>query len=190
MRILVSILIFLCMPNICLAQGKMQLKRKWIVADKLPYITDQEFPRFVRDGVLVPLATNSTHVVDPSLDRDGHYIRPYVLAALVPFEQEFLRRFGHRIQINSGFRTTEHHEELRTRNGNAALGRSPHSTGGTIDIAWAWMTPREKSFTERWFLARHGKTLVFTKEHFQKCYDIFFRAPRLVPTPHHRIRKP
>jgi hypothetical protein len=168
------------------AANNLQLKRQWIEADHLPYITDKQFPAQVRDGSLVEIKDSAYHTIDQHIDRDGKYVRPYVLQALAPLEQAYFRRFRQRLPISAAFRTIEHHEELRTRNANAAQGRSPHSTGYTIDISYAWMSPAEQKFLDTWFRPRHRKSLIYTKEHFQKCYDVFFRPPKAPAQPHHR----
>jgi hypothetical protein len=167
------------------------MKRRWIAEDKLPYVTDVTFPQFVRDGVLVRIVDTEFHVLDSRLDYDGEYIRPHVLTALRPFETAFRKKFGHPIRINSAFRSREHHADLRGRNPNAAQGDSPHSTGCTVDISRIAMTAAEQKFTERWFWARHGKSLVFTIEHRPlSMYDVFFRPPKkLPPKPRHPAPK-
>ncbi len=169
--------------------SNMELKRHWIVVDRLPYITDRNFPIFVRDGVLVPVTDTATHDIDGRLDRDGRYIRRHVLTTLAPLEKSYLKKFGKRLRITGAFRTQEHHEELRTRNNNAAHGRSPHETGCTVDISYLWMSGVEQRFVENWFQSRHRKTLVMTKEYFQKVYDVYVRTPAAPPIPRHRIRR-
>jgi hypothetical protein len=169
------------------AQNPLALKRQWIKADNLPYYTDGDFSRLVRDNVLVRIVDNQYHVIDSRLDYDAQYIRPFVLAALLPFEKAFREKFHHPIRINAAFRTIEHHADLRTRNRNAAQGNSPHSTGCTLDIALLAMSIPERAFTEKWFRARHGKSLVFTIEHRPyTMYDVFFRPPAPPARPHHR----
>jgi hypothetical protein len=165
----------------------MEMKRRWIAADKLPYFTDAQFQTLVRDGVLVKIRDSQFHVIDNKLDFDAQYIRPFVLTALRPFEEAFFRGFHHPIRINAAFRTKEHHADLRTRNANAALGNSPHSTGCTLDISLLAMSVSERRFAENWFRARHGKTLVLTIEHHPyTMYDVFFRPPKPPAQPHHK----
>jgi hypothetical protein len=167
--------------------SNMQLKRHWIAADRLPYISDRSFPTFVRDKVLVQITSTRYHEIDVRLDRDGRYIRAHVLRSLAPLEEAYFQRFKKRLRITGAFRTQEHHMELRTRNNNAAYGNSPHETGCTVDISYLWMSKAEQHFVEAWFRTRHGKTLVVTKEYYQKVYDVFFRPPtRLPPSPKHR----
>lgn len=146
----ISFLLFLALfwPAQVWAQGNaplMRMKRQWIRADKLPYYTDAQFPQLVRDGVLVKIVDNKYHVIDSRLDSDAQYIRPFVLATspFALFEKAFYAKFKHPIRINSAFRTTEHHADLRGRDANAAAGNSPHSTGCTLDISLLAMSPAE-----------------------------------------------
>ncbi len=166
----------------------MQLKRYWTTVDRLPTITDRVFPVFERDRVLVKIENTRYHEIDDRLDRDGRYIRSHVLKALGPLEQIYFKKFNKRLRITGAFRTSEHHEELKTRNNNAAQGRSPHETGCTVDISYLWMSAAEQRFLESWFRPRHKKSLVYTKEYFQKVYDVYFRAPALKPPPRHQHR--
>jgi hypothetical protein len=186
--VFVLMIVLLCPLNAG-AQNNMQLKRRWIAAGQLPYYTDKDFPRLVRDGVLVKIVDDKYHVIDSRLDFDAQYVRPYVLRELRPFELAFYAKFKHPIRINAAFRTIEHHADLRRRNPNAARGNSPHSTGSTIDISLIAMTKAERRFTERWFRARHRKSVVFTIERFPlTMYDVFFRPPRLPARPRHPHR--
>ena len=162
-----------------LPRNPLTMKRVWIAQAKVGYISDAEFSKAVQDGVLVKIVDNKLHVIDSRLDYDAQYIRPYALGELAKFERVFVAEFHHPIRINSAFRTIEHHADLRGRDANAAQGNSPHSTGFTLDISRLAMSPVEQKFTESWFKARHGKTLVFTIEHFpQTMYDVFFRPPQ------------
>src|SRR6266496_4063624 len=106
----------------------------------LPRIEDDdELDDLVQQKKLVGLPTTAGVRIDPRLEEDRRYCKPWTRDFLRDLGSDFHKEFGGAIQVNSAVRTVEQQKKLRRRNGNAApiegSTASSHLAGLTVDIA-------------------------------------------------------
>jgi hypothetical protein len=138
--------------------SKAVAKKQNMQADKerLTRIQDaKQLARFIKTGILVPLPENIGVRVDPRLDEQYRYCRPWTAKFLEDFGKAYTVRFpGERIQINSAVRDIERQKALRRTNGNAAPIKgetaSSHPTASTVDIAKHEPNPKVYSTRDEW----------------------------------------
>ncbi len=138
---------------------------------------DSMLNRFVASGLLVPLPESGVVKVDPRLDEDRRYARPWTKRFAENFGTAFHKQFKDTLQINSGVRTVESQKELRRTNGNAAAATGPnassHLTGSTLDITYLHMTADQKRWAENYLREREAKGWITAVEEVkQKVFHI------------------
>jgi len=114
----------------------------------LPRIQNEEqLEELVASGDLLPITPNQTLRIDPRLDPERRYCRPWTLDFVNDLSEAYFREFHDQIQINSAVRTVEVQERLRRYNSNAAPESgdlaSSHLAGITVDIQRLGMTMAE-----------------------------------------------
>jgi hypothetical protein len=105
----------------------------------LPRIQDDaEMEELKTSGDLVAIVPNQALRIDPRLDPNRRYCRPWTLDFLTDLSQDFYEQFGAQIQVNSAVRTVKVQQKLRRHNRNAAPAEgeiaSSHLAGITVDI--------------------------------------------------------
>lgn len=128
--------------KVSLRGSKKVAKHQNTEADKerLTRLRDEaELRRFVETGILVPLPENLFVQVDPRLQAQYRYCRPWTRDFLNDLGKAYHLAHGQPVQVNSAVRTLSRQKVLRRTNGNAAPVAGPyqssHTTASTIDIA-------------------------------------------------------
>jgi hypothetical protein len=144
----------------------------------LPRIQNEEqLEELVASGDLLPIVPNQTLRIDPRLDPERRYCRPWTLDFVNDLSEAFFREFGDQIQINSAVRTAEVQERLRRYNRNAAAESgdlaSSHLAGITVDIQRMGMTMPEIKWVEQYMLPLHEAGLIEPEEErHQRCFHV------------------
>lgn len=122
---------------------------------ELPRIQDDdELEALKASQALVPIRTGQTLRIDPRLEPDRRYCRPWTRAFVEDLSQAYYRQFHDQIQVNSAVRTVMMQKKLRRHNRNAAPAEgdtaSSHLAGLTLDLQRRGMTNQEVRFVERY----------------------------------------
>lgn len=141
------------------------------------FYDDDDLADAIRRGDLVPLPLNSALIVDPRLDPDRRYTRPWTAQFLTDLSNDFYARFHEPIMVDSAVRTVLVQKKLRRHNRNAAPYEgetaSSHLAGLTIDLARKRMTKAEVRWIELRLLYYYGRGWVIVEEEFhQLCFHI------------------
>jgi len=136
--------------------------------DLLIAVTNQE---------LVPLPLSSALIVDPRLDPQRRYCRPWTAQFLTDLSYDFYTKFHEPLMVDSAVRTVEVQKKLRKWNRNAAPyegeSASSHLAGLTIDLARKRMTKAEVKWIEWRLLYYHARSWVIVEEEYhQFCLHI------------------
>jgi uncharacterized protein DUF5715 len=135
----------------------------------LPRIDDDdELDDLVQQKKLVGLPTSAGVRIDPRLDEDRRYCKPWTRDFLRDLGGDFRREFGGTIQVNSAVRTVEQQKKLRRRNGNAApiegSTASSHLAGLTVDIAKKGLSRKQHRWMQSYFANLRSKGLIEVAE--------------------------
>lgn len=138
---------------------------------------DEDLERMRKNGMLVPLPTNSTLHTDERLPANRRYCRPWTALFLDTLARQHYAHFQTALQINSAVRTVEFQQRLIHTNGNAAPAEgdtaSPHLTGQAIDIAKHGLTMAEIAWLRGYLLPLVQQGKVDVEEEFQQsCFHI------------------
>lgn len=130
-----------------------------------------------RDGSLVRIPEIRGVVVDPRLEEQFRWVRPWTAKFLESLGKEFYSRFRNSIQINSAARTVEYQMQLTFLNKNAAapwgIRRSSHLTGATVDIGKMTLRPSELAWLRKRLKHFEGQDVVeATEEHQQLVFHV------------------
>jgi hypothetical protein len=111
----------------------------------LPRIRDdKELEKLKASGELVPIVPTEALRIQPSLDPDRRYCRPWTMDFLQDISDAYYKEFGDQIQVNSAVRTVLVQKKLRRHNRNAApesgATASSHLAGLTVDLQRRDMT--------------------------------------------------
>jgi hypothetical protein len=111
----------------------------------LPRIRDdKELEKLKASGELVPIVPTEALRIQPSLDPDRRYCRPWTMDFLQDISDAYYKEFGDQIQVNSAVRTVLVQKKLRRHNRNAApesgATASSHLAGLTVDLQRRGMT--------------------------------------------------
>jgi hypothetical protein len=130
---------------------------------ELPRIYDDaELEELVAKGDLVPITESDTLHIDPRLDPNRRYCRPWTRDFLNDVSQAYYEQFHSQIQVNSAVRTVLVQRKLRRHNRNAAPEygdtASSHLAGITVDIQRRGMTREQVKWMEQYLmpLREHG----------------------------------
>jgi len=136
---------------------------------ELPRIQDDaELEQLKLDGKLVPITPNEALRVDPRLDPDRRYCRPWTLKFVQDLADAYHQQFGDQIQVNSAVRTVVVQKKLRRHNRNAAPAEgeiaSSHLAGLTVDLQRRGMSKAEVKWVENYLIPMKAAGLVEPEE--------------------------
>ncbi len=135
------------------------------------------------NGFLVGLPETGEVRVDPRLEPELRFCRPWVREFLLKFGSDFYGRFKKAIQVNSAARTVKYQKKLRKTNPNAADTSGPtassHLTGATVDIAKLGYASAEVRWMRKYLfnLEKSGKILA-TEEYEQLVFHVMVIKPK------------
>jgi len=145
---------------------------------QLPRIQNEEqLEELVAEGQLVAIVPNETLRIDPRLDPERRYCRPWTLDFLNDLSADYYRQFHDQIQLNSAVRTAEVQKKLRRHHPNAAAETgelaSSHLAGITVDLQRLGMTHEEIVWVEQYLLPLKQQGLVEPEEERrERCFHI------------------
>ena len=121
----------------------------------LPRIyNDAQLERLKASGDLVAIIPNETLRIQPSLDPDRRFCRPWTLDFVNDISEAYYKQFHQQIQVNSAVRTVLVQKKLRRHNRNAApeYGEtaSSHLAGLTVDLQRRGMTKTQVAWMENY----------------------------------------
>ena len=136
---------------------------------ELPRIQDDaELEQLKLEGKLVPIIPDETLRIDPRLDPDRRYCRPWTREFVEDMAAGFYEKFHQQIQVNSAVRTVVVQRKLRRHNRNAAPAEgdiaSSHLAGVTVDIQRRGMTKTQIQWVESYLLPMKAAGLVEPEE--------------------------
>lgn len=136
---------------------------------ELPRIADDdELDELKSSEALVPIHQSETLRIDPRLDPERRYCRPWTRDFVEDLSEAYYRRFHAQIQVNSAVRTVKVQHKLRRHNRNAApeYGEtaSSHLAGVTLDLQRRGMTKEQVHFVERYLFYLRALGLVEPEE--------------------------
>lgn len=135
----------------------------------LPRIQDDnELEALKASQDLVAISPSQSLRIDPRLDPDRRYCRPWTRDFLDDLSADYYKHFHSQIQVNSAVRTVLVQRKLRRHNRNAApeIGEtaSSHLAGITVDIQRRGMTRDQVKWVEQYMLPLKGMGLVEPEE--------------------------
>jgi hypothetical protein len=135
----------------------------------LPRIQDdQELEELIASEELVPIIPSQTLRIDPRLDPDRRYCRPWTRDFLEDISADYFKEFHGQIQVNSAVRTVLVQKKLRRHNRNAApeTGEtaSSHLAGITVDIQRRGMSRQQVKWMEQYMVPLRDLGLVEPEE--------------------------
>jgi hypothetical protein len=135
----------------------------------LPRIQDDDELEALKESqALVPLRTGATLRIDPRLDPNRRYCRPWTRDFVEDLSQAYYRQFHAQIQVNSAVRTVKVQKKLRRHNRNAAPAEgetaSSHLAGLTLDIQRRGMSKEQIRFVQRYLFYLTALGLVEPEE--------------------------
>ena len=136
---------------------------------ELPRIQDDdELEALKSSQALVPIRTGQTLRIDPRLDANRRFCRPWTRDFVEDLSQAYYRQFHDQIQVNSAVRTVKVQKKLRRHNRNAAPAEgetaSSHLAGLTLDIQRRGMSKQQIHFVERYLFYLRALGLVEPEE--------------------------
>jgi hypothetical protein len=136
---------------------------------ELPRIQNQaELDRLVASGDLVSLPEGETLRIDPTLDPDRRYCRPWTRDFLQDLSEAYYNEFHNQIQVNSAVRTVQVQKKLRRHNRNAAPEKgetaSSHLAGITVDIQRRGMTREQIAWMQDYMMPLKEQGLIEPEE--------------------------
>jgi hypothetical protein len=135
----------------------------------LPRIQDDdELEALKSSQALVEIRTGQTLRIDPRLDPNRRFCRPWTRDFVEDLSQAYYRQFHDQIQVNSAVRTVKVQKKLRRHNRNAAPAEgdtaSSHLAGLTLDIQRRGMSKPQIHFVERYLFYLRALELVEPEE--------------------------
>jgi hypothetical protein len=136
---------------------------------ELPRIQDDdELEALKSSQALVAIRTGQTLRIDPRLDPERRFCRPWTRDFVEDLSQAYYRQFHDQIQVNSAVRTVKVQKKLRRHNRNAAPAEgdtaSSHLAGLTLDIQRRGMSKQQIHFVERYLFYLRALGLVEPEE--------------------------
>src|SRR5438874_3436873 len=121
----------------------------------LPRIRDdKQLQKLIATGELVPIVPNESLRIQPSLDPERRFCRPWTLDFVQDISEAYYKQFHEQIQVNSAVRTVLVQKKLRRHNRNAApeTGEtaSSHLAGLTVDLQRRGMTKAQVKWMEEY----------------------------------------
>src|SRR6266704_2770759 len=135
----------------------------------LPRIRDdKQLQKLIGNGELVAIVPNESLRIQPALDPERRFCRPWTLNFVQDISEAYYKEFHEQIQVNSAVRTVLVQKKLRRHNRNAAPESgetaSSHLAGLTVDIQRRGMTRDQVRFTERYLFYLRALGLVEPEE--------------------------
>jgi hypothetical protein len=135
----------------------------------LPRIQDDdELQALIASQALLPIRTGQTLRIDPRLDPNRRFCRPWTRDFVEDLSQAYYRQFHDQIQVNSAVRTVKVQQKLRRHNRNAAPAEgdtaSSHLAGLTLDLQRRGMSKQQVHFVERYLFYLRALGLVEPEE--------------------------
>lgn len=146
--------------------------------DNLERIEDEnDLAARIANGLLVPLPASKSLTVNPRLEENHRYCRPWTADFLADLAQAHEAAFHRPLQVSSAVRTVAYQKKLERTNGNAAAAEgdivSPHLTGSTIDIAKSGLNRKELAWMRQRLAALQTAGQIDVEEEFrQSCFHI------------------
>jgi hypothetical protein len=136
---------------------------------ELPRIQNEvELEQLVANGDLVPIIPGRELRIDPRLDPERRYCRPWTLDFLQDLSSAYYDQFHDQIQVNSAVRTVQVQKKLRRHNRNAAPEKgetaSSHLAGITVDIQRRGMTRQQIQWVEQYMMPLKEQGLIEPEE--------------------------
>ncbi len=136
---------------------------------ELPRIQDDaELEQLKLEGKLVPIIPGETLRIDPRLDPDRRYCRPWTRDFVEDLAAAYHQQFGDQIQVNSAVRTVVVQKKLRRHNRNAAPAEgeiaSSHLAGVTVDLQRRGMSKAQIKWVESYLVPMKASGLVEPEE--------------------------
>jgi len=144
----------------------------------LPRIQDDdELEALKASQALVGIRTGQTLRIDPRLDPNRRFCRPWRRDFVEDLSQAYYRQFHEQIQVNSAVRTVKVQIKLRRHNRNAApeVGEhaSSHLAGITVDLAKRGLTRTQHAWIETYLKNLRDQGLVeAAEERRQACFHV------------------
>jgi hypothetical protein len=147
------------------------LLRQNAVIDRLdlPRIQDDnELEELKASQDLVPIIPGQALRIDPRLDPDRRYCRPWTRDFVDDLSEAYYKEFHQQLQINSAVRTVQVQKKLRRHNRNAApeVGEtaSSHLAGITVDIQRRGMSRQQVKWVEQYMAPMKDMGLIEPEE--------------------------
>ena len=137
---------------------------------ELPRIQDDaELEQLKLEGKLLPIIPNEGLRVDPRLDPDRRYCRPWTRLFVEDLAAAYHEQFPRdQIQVNSAVRTVVVQKKLRRHNRNAAPAEgeiaSSHLAGVTVDLQRRGMSKAQIHWVEDYLIPMKAAGLVEPEE--------------------------
>ena len=147
-------------------------------AEGLERIEDEaDLAARIADKLLVPIPISSALSVNPDLEENHRYCRPWTARFLADLARAHDAAFHRSIEVSSAVRTVEYQKRLERINGNAAPAEgdlvSPHLTGATVDIAKKGLSRAEMSWMRTRLMGLEAEGKIDVEEEFkQACFHI------------------
>lgn len=147
------------------------LIRQNAVIDRLdlPRIQDDnELEELKASQDLVPIVPGRALRIDPRLDPDRRYCRPWTLDFVDDLSAAYYKEFHQQIQVNSAVRTVLVQKKLRRHNRNAAPEKgetaSSHLAGITVDLQRRGMSRQQVKWVEQYMVPLRDMGLIEPEE--------------------------
>jgi len=147
-------------------------------AEGLERIEDEaDLAARIAEKLLVPLPVSIALTVNPDLEENHRYCRPWTAKFLADLARTHEAAFHRSIEVSSAVRTVAYQKRLMETNGNAAPAEgdlvSPHLTGATIDIAKKGLSRDEIAWMRRRLADLQTAGKIDVEEEFkQSCFHI------------------
>jgi hypothetical protein len=147
-------------------------------AEGLERIEDEaDLAARIGDKLLVPIPVSSGLTVNPQLEENHRYCRPWTAKFLADLARAHAAAFHDALIVSSAVRTVEYQRKLMRTNGNAAPAEgdlvSPHLTGATVDIAKKGLTRAEMAWMRKQLMGLEAEGKIDVEEEFkQACFHI------------------
>jgi len=129
---------------------------------------DDELQQLIDKKDLVSLPSTKYVRVDPRLDEDRRFCRPWTRDFLNDIGAAYYKEFKQPLQVNSAVRTVAQQEKLMRHNRNAAPADGPvassHLAGLTVDIAKRGMNRKQRRWMEQYLVKLRDLGLVEAAE--------------------------
>src|SRR5438874_3869616 len=144
----------------------------------LPRIRDdKQLQKLIATGELVPIVPNESLRIQPSLDPERRFCRPWTLDFVQDISEAYYKQFHQQIQVNSAVRTVLVQKKLRRHNRNAAPESgetaSSHLAGLTVDLQRRGMSKAQVQWMEAYMKPLKELGLVEPEEERRQwCFHI------------------